>query len=53
MQTNFPYPSTKCKKKGYSSNKALFSLRRENSVVNVLELDRANRGDVDIPLICR
>ena len=52
MQANFPYPSTKCKK-GHSSNKALFFLRRENSVVNVLELNRANRGDVDVPLICR
>ena len=27
--------------------------RRDDSVVNVLELDRANRGDVDVPLICR
>ena len=28
-------------------------LRRDDSVVNILELDRANRGDVDVPLICR
>ena len=52
MQTNFPYPSTKCKKK-IQFKQSTFFLRRENSVVNVLELDRANRGDVDVPLICR
>ena len=52
MQTNFPYPSTKVQKR-IQFKQSTFFLRRENGVVNVLELDRANRGDVDVPLICR
>ena len=42
-----------CGKKIKITTQTIFFLRRDDSVINVLELDRATRGDVDVPLICR